>query len=91
MGGEDHDPIFAASAKFYEAFAAFERMPGFRDLAWRHLAAVYGVVGALRNAGDLTCRPALDLARRVAPLASGKGKRPAIAFITQASGENQFE
>jgi thiol-disulfide isomerase/thioredoxin len=36
------------------------------------LAAVYGVVGASRNAGELTCRPALDLARRMAPLAHGE-------------------
>ena len=36
------------------------------------LAAVYGVVGASRNAGEPLCRPALDLARRIAPLAHGE-------------------
>src|SRR5499427_666843 len=36
------------------------------------LAAVYGVVGASRNAGESQCRPALDLARRIAPLAHGE-------------------
>ena len=35
------------------------------------LAAVYGVVGASRNAEPL-CRPTLDLARRIAPLAHGE-------------------
>jgi thiol-disulfide isomerase/thioredoxin len=36
------------------------------------LAAVYGVVGASRNAGEPSCRAALDLARRIAPLARGE-------------------
>jgi thiol-disulfide isomerase/thioredoxin len=36
------------------------------------LAAVYGVVGASRNAGEPSCRAALDLARRMAPLAQGE-------------------
>ena len=36
------------------------------------LAAVYGFVGFPRNAGDLACRPALDVARRIAPLAHGE-------------------
>jgi thiol-disulfide isomerase/thioredoxin len=36
------------------------------------LAAVYGVVGASRNAGASTCQPALDAARRMAPLAHGE-------------------
>src|SRR6266852_5050974 len=54
------------------------------------LAAVYGVVGAVRNVGEPACRPALDLARRLEPLAHGEvaavkvadeaRKLPALAF-----------
>jgi len=36
------------------------------------LAAVYGVVGAARNVGEPACRSALDLARRMEPLAHGE-------------------
>ena len=36
------------------------------------LAAVYGVVGSSRNAGEPLCRGALDLARRIEPLAHGE-------------------
>src|SRR5215475_14350449 len=36
------------------------------------LAAVYGVVGAVRNVGEPACRSALDLARRLEPLAHGE-------------------
>jgi thiol-disulfide isomerase/thioredoxin len=36
------------------------------------VAAVYGVVGASRNAGEPMCRPTLDLARRLEPLAHGE-------------------
>ena len=36
------------------------------------LAAVYGVVGVSRNAGEPTCRSALNLARRMEPLAHGE-------------------
>jgi thiol-disulfide isomerase/thioredoxin len=36
------------------------------------LAAVYGVVGAARNVGEPACRSALDLARRLEPLARGE-------------------
>src|SRR5258708_19506702 len=36
------------------------------------LAAVYGVVGAARNVGEPACRSALDLARRLEPLAHGE-------------------
>jgi thiol-disulfide isomerase/thioredoxin len=36
------------------------------------LAAVYGVVGASRNVGEPLCRPALDLARHIEPLAHGE-------------------
>ena len=35
-------------------------------------AAVYGFVGAARNAGDPSCRPARDLARRLEPLTQGE-------------------
>jgi thiol-disulfide isomerase/thioredoxin len=54
------------------------------------LAAVYGVVGSSRNAGEPLCRPALDLAQRIAPLAHGEvaavkpadeaRRLPALAF-----------
>ncbi len=40
--------------------------------AFGALAAVYGVVGASRNAGEPICRPTLDLARRIEPLARGE-------------------
>jgi thiol-disulfide isomerase/thioredoxin len=60
------------------------------------LAAVYGVVGAARNVGEPACRPALDLARRMEPLAHGEvaavkvadeaRKLPDLAF-RDASGE----
>jgi thiol-disulfide isomerase/thioredoxin len=53
-------------------------------------AAVYGVVGASRNAGPPECRASLDVARRIAPLAHGEvaavrpadeaAKLPALAF-----------
>jgi thiol-disulfide isomerase/thioredoxin len=36
------------------------------------LAAVYGVLGLARNPGDPACRSALDLARRIEPLARGE-------------------
>jgi thiol-disulfide isomerase/thioredoxin len=54
------------------------------------LAAVYGVVGASRNAGEPLCRPALETAHRLAPLAHGEvaavqvadeaRRLPALAF-----------
>ena len=54
------------------------------------IAAVYVAIGAARNPGDPTCRAALDLARRIAPLAHGEvaavkaaeeGRRlPVVAF-----------
>ena len=36
------------------------------------LAAVYGIATFRRNDGDAACRPAVELARRVAPLARGE-------------------
>ncbi len=36
------------------------------------LAAVYGVVGAARNVGEPACKAALDIAKRVEPLAHGE-------------------
>jgi thiol-disulfide isomerase/thioredoxin len=60
------------------------------------LAAVYGVVGAARNVGEPACRSALDLARRLEPLARGEvaavkvadeaRKLPDLAF-RDASGQ----
>lgn len=59
-----------------------ERRPGWRRLAVVlaggiagvaiGLGAVYGIVGLTRNAGEEACRPALDIARRLAPLARGE-------------------
>jgi thiol-disulfide isomerase/thioredoxin len=42
-------------------------------------AAVYVFLGASRNPGDPMCRPALDLAHRIAPLAHGE-----VAAVTVA-------
>ncbi|MFL6800055.1 MAG: thiol:disulfide interchange protein TlpA [Xanthobacteraceae bacterium] len=36
------------------------------------LAAVYGIASLQRNAGDAACRPAVEMAQRVAPLARGE-------------------
>ena len=36
------------------------------------LAGVYGIGGFKRNAADADCRPAVDLARKIAPLARGE-------------------
>lgn len=45
------------------------------------LAGIYGIGGPMRNGtGDPVCRPALDLARRIAPLAHGE-----VAALTLAS------
>lgn len=42
---------------------------------------VYGIGGAMRNAsGDPTCRPAVDLAKKIAPLAHGE-----VAALTMAT------
>jgi hypothetical protein len=44
-------------------------------------AGVYGIGGLKRNApGDTACRPAVDLARKIAPLAHGE-----VAALTMAS------
>ncbi len=43
------------------------------------LAGVYGIGGFMRNAGDPGCRPAVETARRVAPLARGEVAAMAIA------------
>jgi thiol-disulfide isomerase/thioredoxin len=43
------------------------------------LLGVYGIDGFVRNAGDPDCRPAVELARRVAPLARGEVAAMAIA------------
>ena len=44
------------------------------------LAGVYGIGGSLRNgSGDPTCRPAVDLSRKIAPLARGE-----VAALTMA-------
>jgi thiol-disulfide isomerase/thioredoxin len=43
------------------------------------LAGVYGIGGFMRNAGDPGCRPALETARRLGPLARGEVAAMAIA------------
>jgi thiol-disulfide isomerase/thioredoxin len=43
------------------------------------LAGVYGIGGFMRNAGDPDCRPALEIAHRVGPLARGEVAAMAIA------------
>ena len=43
------------------------------------LAGVYGIGSLTRNAGDAGCRPAVDLAQRIAPLAHGEVAAMAIA------------
>jgi thiol-disulfide isomerase/thioredoxin len=43
------------------------------------LAGVYGIGGFMRNAGDPDCRPALEIARRIGPLARGEVAAMAIA------------
>jgi thiol-disulfide isomerase/thioredoxin len=47
------------------------------------LAGVYGVVAFSRNPGDAACRPAVDLARRIEPLARGEvaAVKPAVAAL----------
>ncbi len=43
------------------------------------LAGVYGIDGLKRNAGDLNCRPAVEIAQRIGPLARGEVAAMAIA------------
>jgi thiol-disulfide isomerase/thioredoxin len=62
------------------------------------LAAVYGIAGLRRNAGDPACAPALATAQRIAPLAHGEvaavnvadtaARVPALAF-KDASGADK--
>jgi thiol-disulfide isomerase/thioredoxin len=54
------------------------------------LAAVYGVVGASRNAGEPVCRSALDLARRMEPLAHGEVAAVKIADEARRLPELSF-
>jgi thiol-disulfide isomerase/thioredoxin len=61
---------------------AERRRPRARRIAWiavaalagaaAGLAAVYGIDGFGRNAGDAACRPAVETARRIAPLIHGE-------------------
>jgi thiol-disulfide isomerase/thioredoxin len=44
------------------------------------VAAVYGIGGLTRNAGDAACKPTFDLARKIAPFAKGE-----VAAVTPAS------
>jgi thiol-disulfide isomerase/thioredoxin len=43
------------------------------------LAGVYGIGGLMRNAGDPDCRPAVEIARRIGPLARGEVAAMALA------------
>src|SRR5712691_1123238 len=60
---------------------AERRGPRTRRIAWiavaalagaAGLAAVYGIGGFGRNAGEAACRPAVETARRIAPLIRGE-------------------
>jgi len=62
--GSEHTPIVRRRRGPLVAVAAVAALGA--------LAAVYGVVGSSRNPGDPACRPALDLARRIEPLAHGE-------------------
>jgi thiol-disulfide isomerase/thioredoxin len=60
------------------------------------LAAVYGIAGLARNAGDEACLPALKTAQRIAPLARGEvaAVRPAeealrVPELTFQDGANE--
>jgi thiol-disulfide isomerase/thioredoxin len=44
------------------------------------VAAVYGIGGLTRNAGDAACQPTFDLARKIAPFAKGE-----VAAVTPAA------
>jgi thiol-disulfide isomerase/thioredoxin len=64
------------------------------------LAAVYGIGTFMRNAGDPACAPAVELARRMAPLARGEVaafavterplRLPDIGFRDAAGGERHL-
>jgi thiol-disulfide isomerase/thioredoxin len=43
------------------------------------LAGVYGIGAFTRNVGDPSCRPAVDIARRIAPMARGEVAAMAVA------------
>jgi thiol-disulfide isomerase/thioredoxin len=47
--------------------------------AFAGLAGVYGIGGFMRNAGDPDCRPAVEIAHRIGPLARGEVAAMAIA------------
>ena len=49
------------------------------------LAAVYGIGGLQRNPADAACRPAAELARRLAPLARGE-----VAGVSVAAEPNRL-
>jgi len=63
--------------------------------------AVYGIAGFQRNGGDAGCRPALETARRIAPLARGEvaainvaddaRRVPALAALQEKLGGPGFE
>src|SRR3977135_387055 len=55
-------------------------------------AGVYGIGGLKRNeAGDLACRPAVDLARKLAPLAHGEVAALTMATIPRRLPDLAFE
>ncbi len=64
------------------------------------LAAVYGIAGLARNAGDEACLPALKTAQRIAPLARGEvaavkptdeaRRVPALAFQDRTDGQRSL-
>src|SRR5258706_2515276 len=55
-------------------------------------AGLYGIGGLKRNAaGDSACRPAVDLARKLAPLAHGEGAALTMATVPLRVPDLTFE
>lgn len=75
VNGESHKAPRATSSKRMGMIAA-----GVAIGALVGVAAVYGIGGLTRNAGDPACQPTFDLARKIAPFAKGE-----VAAVTPAS------
>jgi thiol-disulfide isomerase/thioredoxin len=75
VNGESHKAPRATSSKRTGMIGA-----GVAIGALIGVAAVYGIGGLTRNAGDAACQPTFDLARRIAPLAKGE-----VAAVTPAA------
>jgi thiol-disulfide isomerase/thioredoxin len=75
VNGESQKAPRATSSKRFGMIAA-----GIAVGAVIGVAAVYGIGGLTRNAGDAACQPTFDLARKIAPFAKGE-----VAAVTPAS------